>query len=280
MPNILIYEANGSSPEAVKKVDVYVASLDEVSTKVGHGTYAVFRTYPGGTTFRLDRHLNRMRSSAQLLESEFTLNNHQLKQAIGQAYHKAEYPLARIKLTVPYDAPGKIIIAIEPFQPPPLPYYKRGVKVGLVPYSRNEAKAKDSRFIEERQVLKADLDEDIYEVMWYDDAGYILEGTSTNFYAVLNDTLYTAGDGVLEGIARSVVLEVTQRFLPLKLEALHISQLGDIREAMLTSSSRGVMPIVKVGDTIVGDGEVGTYYQRLAAGYHDQIERELESLSV
>ncbi len=278
MSTIHVFETTIDDPDQLERINIHVETLDDVSTKIAHGTYAVFRTYPGGTTFRLERHLNRMRSSAQMLESPFPATNSQLREAIAQAYQLAAFPLARVKLTVPYDDPNKILLALEAFQPPPLPYYKQGVQVALVPYARQAAKAKDSRFIEKRDDMKTGLDADTYEVMWHDDHGYILEGSSTNFYAVMGNTLYTAGSGILEGISRSVLLEVAERFLDVRLEALHIDQLPLIEEAMLTSSSRGVMPIVKVGEHAVGTSHIGPYYQRLAAAYHDQIERELESL--
>ena len=38
--------------------------------------------------------------------------------------------------------------------------------------------------------------------------GLVLEGTQTNFFAILDDTLYTAKEGVLMGTVRGVVLEV------------------------------------------------------------------------
>ncbi len=38
--------------------------------------------------------------------------------------------------------------------------------------------------------------------------GLVLEGTQTNFFAVMDDTVYTAEEGVLMGTVRGVVLEV------------------------------------------------------------------------
>ena len=38
--------------------------------------------------------------------------------------------------------------------------------------------------------------------------GNVLEGTQTNFFAVIEDTVYTAEEGVLMGTVRGVLLEV------------------------------------------------------------------------
>lgn len=40
--------------------------------------------------------------------------------------------------------------------------------------------------------------------------GLVLEGTQTNFFAIEDNTLYTAKDDVLMGTVRGVVLEVTK----------------------------------------------------------------------
>lgn len=44
-----------------------------------------------------------------------------------------------------------------------------------------------------------------------DACGSLFEGLSSNFFAVLDGTLYTAGEGVLAGTVREVTLQVAAR---------------------------------------------------------------------
>jgi len=44
-----------------------------------------------------------------------------------------------------------------------------------------------------------------------DSCGGLYEGLSSNFFAVANGTVYTAGEGVLAGTVREVILQVAQR---------------------------------------------------------------------
>ena len=44
-----------------------------------------------------------------------------------------------------------------------------------------------------------------------DSCGGLYEGLSSNFFAVANGTIYTAGEGVLAGTVREVALQVARR---------------------------------------------------------------------
>lgn len=88
-----------------------------------------------------------------------------------------------------------------------------------------------------RQAIAAGAD----EALFVDAQGRVLEGTSTNVFAVSGDTLITARDGVLPGIMRASVIE----------NAPHViyrpPAIEELREgSFLTSSLTGIAPIVSV----------------------------------
>ncbi|HLV44478.1 MAG TPA: aminotransferase class IV, partial [Aggregatilineales bacterium] len=139
------------------------------------------------------------------------------------------------------------------------------------------AEAKDSRFIERRREL-IERQPGVYEVMLHDAQGAIREGTTSNFYAIIDGTLRTAGEGMLQGIARSILLEVAPRILPVEFVAPCVDELSRAAEAMLTSSSRGVVPVVEVGEIRIGTGRPGPLTTRLGEAYDRQVEAELEPI--
>lgn len=49
------------------------------------------------------------------------------------------------------------------------------------------------------------------QVLLVDDCGSLYEGLSSNFFAVLDGRVYTAGQGVLAGTVREVTLQVARR---------------------------------------------------------------------
>jgi branched-chain amino acid aminotransferase len=275
MPPITLFRACGDTLESLP---IEAASFDEATLETGHGVYTVFRLYPDQRIFRLASHFARLRHSAELLGKPFTLTYDWLRQALRHALQRSGLDLVRVRLTVPFDAPGSVFIALEPFTPPPPEIYQEGVCVGLVEGKRQSPLAKDSHFIEWRQKVGARHPYSVYEIMMYDKAGWILEGLSSNFYAVLDGQLHTAGCDVLEGIARSVLLEVAPSVLPVVLAPIHMNDLLHISEAMLTSASRSVVPIIQARGVTIGDGKPGPVARALRSAYDAQIEQELEPL--
>ena len=72
-----------------------------------------------------------------------------------------------------------------------------------------------------------------------------LEGLSSNFFAILGGVLWTAEQGVLSGITRAVVIECANQVgLPLRLEPPPREDLTSFDEVFITSSSRGVLPVL------------------------------------
>ncbi len=278
MPAILIYHAHA---DALDLLPIEAASLDEATLKTEHGVYTVMRIYPGRRVLRIDHHLARMRRSAALLDSPYPLTDEWLRGMMRRAVTDAEsqgVAESRVRLTVPFTDPDSALILVEPFQPPPASTYERGVEVGLVDDRRDAPKAKNTRFIERRQQIVAAQTHTFYEILLCAPDGTILEGASSNFYAVLDRDLHTAEEGVLHGIARGMVLEVAEGLIPVNRTPVHPDEIAHLSEAMLSSASRGVIPIVKIGDTVINGGEVGPIARALRARYDGLVEAELEDL--
>ncbi|HOA23612.1 MAG TPA: aminotransferase class IV [Aggregatilineales bacterium] len=266
-----------TSNHELTRLPVEASSFDEATMKTGHGTYSVFRLYSRRRVLRLDQHLDRMRHSAELLGVPFPHTNEELREHIRRAVDASGLEMPRIRLTVPYADPESTVIMLEPFAPPPAEIYTYGVRVGLAHVSREMPGAKDSRFIQVRSELRKQQP-GMYEVLLCDEDGYIPEGTSSNFYAVIDGKLYTAGKGMLEGITRSILLEVAPAILPVEFTPPHVDQLPRVSEAMLTSSTRGVVPIVEIAGERIGAGRPGPVTMRLGAAYDDRVESELEEI--
>lgn len=112
---------------------------------------------------------------------------------------------------------------------------------------RSNAKAKDSQWIKDRKVLEKAKGENVEEVLLVEDDGSVMEGTQTNFFAAVNGTLYTAGEGVLAGTIRNMVLDCCEKnSIPVKLTSPNINDVDAWEGAFITSTSRLVMPVNQV----------------------------------
>jgi branched-chain amino acid aminotransferase len=82
----------------------------------------------------------------------------------------------------------------------------------------------------------------------------------------------SAESGILEGITRAVVLDLAKRSgLQVVEGLLDLSEIDSASELFLTSSTRGVVPIVRVSGKAVGDGKPGPVTRQLMAAYDQQI---------
>lgn len=262
----------------VSELPLKASTLDEATLATGHGVYAVFRLYPGMKALYLSEHLARMRRSAQLLGGLYPLSDRWLKARLREAVFASGIAIPRIRLTVPHAAPDTAFISLEPFRPPSEEVLEEGVAVSVVAAHRDQPLAKDSRFVEQRAALKEAGGEAAYEVLLAAEDGALLEGMTSNFYAVIDNSLYTASEGVLEGIARKLVLDVAAGILPIILQPVRCVELPQLDEAFLSSSSRGPIPIVRIGDQLIGEGRPGRVFRMIREAYDQRVEMLLEEI--
>ena len=132
-----------------------------------------------------------------------------------------------------------------PLPPRPTPPIKCEIRGA----PRTNAKAKDSAWVKERKHLEDLKPADVNEIVLHDEKGALLEGTQTNFYVVMEGKLYTAGEGVLEGTVRRLLLQVCAAHnVPVVLDPPpYIKDVGKWEGALLSSTSRLALPIDWVG---------------------------------
>ncbi|GAB5036388.1 thioredoxin-like protein [Nannochloropsis oceanica] len=130
---------------------------------------------------------------------------------------------------------------------PPRPCPPINVEIRGAP--RTNAKAKDSAWVKKRKHLEALKSNDVNEIVLHDESGALLEGTQTNFYAIIKGKLYTAGEGVLEGTVRRLLLQICAvHDVPVILDPPpNIEDLRNWEGALLSSTSRLALPIDWIG---------------------------------
>ena len=119
---------------------------------------------------------------------------------------------------------------------------------------------------------------DPYEYLLLDPAGRILEGAGTNFWAVRDGVVYTAAEGVLEGITREILLKLIPELgIEVRLAAVGADEIATLDEAALSGSSRAFLPVVKIAGQPVGNGRPGPISQRILAAYNDFVRANVRT---
>ena len=98
--------------------------------------------------------------------------------------------------------------------------------------------------------------------------GMITEGTHTNFFAVKDETIYTAPKSkmILEGITRKVILEFCQKFkMEYHEEFIEKDDLKSFTEFFITSTTKEITPVTTIDYWTVNEGEPGKITKSLQA---------------
>jgi branched-chain amino acid aminotransferase len=241
------------------------------------GVYTVTNTYEITKVLKFGAHLDRLEDSARREGVALRLDRARLRAALRSMIVEAGWGDSRFRVTVPKATPDELILTIEPFHPPPPEAYAHGVRcVSLPDSARTNAAAKTTGWMHDRSTHQ--LPGGIYEGLLLNHERYVLEGTSSNFYAVLGGELRTAGEGVLPGIAQQIVFEIAPYIIPLRREAIHKSELAQVSEAFITSSSRGIVPVVEIDGNAIGAGIPGGVTLALRERYAAWLAAHLEEL--
>jgi branched-chain amino acid aminotransferase len=243
------------------------------------GIYTVTNTYHTTQVLKFDAHLDRMEDSALRADIPLQIDRKALRAALREAIVQAQLGDVRFRITVPREAPETYIITLEPFNPPSAQLLQTGIKVITSSDSaRNNPAAKTTGWMHDRQALQAALPAGYSDVILTDAGGNLLETLSANFYAIIDSELRTAGTGVLPGIAQQIVFEIASGELPITRVAPNINDVPRFAEAFITSSSRGIIPVVVIDKTTLGDGSPGAQTRSLRQRYDTWVRDNLEEL--
>ena len=111
-------------------------------------------------------------------------------------------------------------------------------------------------------------DKNYETVILLDYDGNVTEGPGFNVFAVKDKVLITPDKGVLAGVSRKTVLEMADYLgINTSVRSLSLKELLEADEVFLSSSGGGVIPIIRVNETIFGNGASGPISVRLNETY-------------
>lgn len=275
-PSINMFSIAIVGGEAIE-LRTFAGSLaDGVSFEPEHGVYTVDRTYPGERALCMERHLDRLEDSAEREGIPVDLDRKSIRWWLRRMARESGFGEVRFRISIPADSPEVVQISMERFRPVPQSLREEGVQCALMDVRRPHPEAKTLGWMHHRD--ETPIPQGAYEGLLISPTGEILEGYTSNFYAVLDGTLRTAEAGVLHGISRYIVLQVAEPRMPVRLDPILVSDLPRTEEAFLTSSTRGIIPIVSIDGRPIGTGNVGPRTRELTHAYSEWVEAHLEPL--
>ncbi len=242
-----------------------------------------------GKVFHLDRHLTRIDGALRTLDIPPPA---ELREWVDAAIHAAHVPEASIRLTVsrgvapggvgpPPDPVPTVVVTVAP---PPVfgaAIYETGLTAHVASGRRNEhaitAGLKTLAYTDAILALIEARRAGADEVLFLDTAGHCSEASASNLFAVIGGRLATppTSCAALPGITRRAVIELAAELaLSVDERPFGLDELNAANEAFLTSSLRGIAPLVRVGGHPIGTGTPGAVTQKLMAAYAALVKAE------
>ena len=236
------------------------------------GVYTAFRTYGQSLFLALDRHLARLAESAARAGIVQSTPEAAIRRGLAAAI--AEWPGAdaRVRIELHPEGPPCTLL-LSPFTPLPEEAFTRGLRVRTAPpgAARPDPRTKQLAWMEDR--LRWQRDPGADEHLLLNPEGAVLEGFTSNFWGLRDGVVQTAGAGILLGITRGLLLEILAELaLPIALVAPDPTGL---QEAAISSSTRGIVPVVEIDGLPVGDGLPGPTFTALLYAWRARVARDL-----
>jgi branched-chain amino acid aminotransferase len=268
--SLKIYIAGKFYDKEDAKISVYDHGL-----LYGDGVFEGLRAY-GGKVFRLNEHLVRLYESAKAIWLQIPMPIDKMAAAVNETLKVNSLSDAYIRLVVTRGAgslgldPNKtadpqIIIIADKISMYPQEYYEKGLSIVTASTIRNHPAAlspriKSLNYLNNILAKIEGLQAGCIEALMLNSKGEVAECTGDNIFLIRHKQLLTPpiDAGILEGVTRDAVMEAARgagievREIPLTRHDVYVAE-----ECFLTGTAAEVIPVVKVDNRTIGNGEPG-----------------------
>lgn len=266
----------------------------------GEGVYEVVRTYEG-IPFLFDRHMRRLRASGDRIHLGLGISDDALEQRCVETMRAAGLgspgrdAYIRILITrgigeISYDPKScpepSIVVIVKPHNEVPASTYAQGITVSLVGVVRNHPGTvnpliKSNNLLNNALGQQEAMRKGGVEAIMRNYRGEIAECSQSNIFIVKDGVVLTppADAGLLVGITRDFLFEVAAELgVPMREQVILDQDLFGADEVFLTSTTKEVVPIVRIDDHVVGTGKPGAITGNLLAGFRARVHRQIAAL--
>jgi branched-chain amino acid aminotransferase len=281
---LLIFINDEYLPEEEAKISVFDQGLI-----FGDGVFDTM-IVQNGYIFKLDQHVERLYRSARAVMIEIPYTRDGLKSRIVETVRRNGLTDAYVKCIVTRGKGSKpilsrdetpkptvIVFAVPPvFVVPPekietgaraiSSLLKRSHRVSIDPRVKSLNYQPSALLRLEARRMGAD------EGITYDYEGFVSEGSAENIFVTENGVLKTPSHGVLQGITRETVIELSEQAGYRVVETnLTRYDLYNADEVFMCSTAGGIFSLVEIDGRTIGDGRPGPITKCLIKKYNDML---------
>lgn len=255
-----------------------VLPVEDLAILRGYGVFDFLRTY-NGRPFHLDAHIRRLQNSAQLIGLSCPWSHVEISEIVHETMNRNNFAESNIRLLITGGdsddsiTPGskpRLLAMISPVKQFPDQWYENGIHIITTDITRYIPGAKSIDYIRAIITLSNARAAGAVESVYVDGEGQVLEGTTSNLFAVIKGQLTSPAIDILPGVTRDVVLDLTAAEFKPQLTVIRKEDILAADELFLTSSNKEVLPVTTVDGVTIGTGKPGavtTRIMKLFAGY-------------
>jgi branched-chain amino acid aminotransferase len=229
----------------------------------GYGVFEFFEII-NRKPFYLKEHLKRFLNSAKILKIEHSFSLKDLEKIVFETLkknNKFKDGFIRMILTggdskdALFTEKPNLYLFLEEKRKLPEIFYQKGVKVITKVFNRILPKAKTLCYAESILNLKEAKKKGAFEVLICSEKDEILEGTTSNFFAVIKNKVFTPpSEKIVEGVTRKIVFEICKKLkIEIKEREIFKKEIKNFDEAFLASTSKKIFPITKIDNVRIGE---------------------------
>ncbi len=232
---------NGELLESSEAAQISV--LDE-SVQYGISVFETLRTYHSREIFCVEKHLERLFHSAEILKIAPFVTRTKIEKALERTVQANANPDFNLRLKILLAA-NFFWIRCEKLEEMPDAWYSKGVVVQSAVHERIFPEAKFSspayRFFQMQQTPG------MWETIFFDRQGFLREGNISNVFAVFGKVVATPDERILRGVTREKVIALvgTCHGMSLQLREIHRDELAKADEIFLTNTTKEVVSVQK-----------------------------------
>ncbi len=247
--------------------DVWI-DFNDLGFVRGYGVFEAIKTV-NRKPFLLKEHFERLQKSATELNLKLDMMWREFSETISDLLWKNQIEkdvAIKVVLTggvssngLKMDGTPTFLITLKDLSAvtPAEELYQTGAKIVLVEFQRYLPEIKTLNYIVAIQNQKRKERENASEIV-YHQAGFLLEGATSNIFIVKNNRVITPKKDILPGTVRNFVIELLrENGTIVEVRKVKLSELFEADEVFLTGTFKNILPVTGIEDKEVGNGKVG-----------------------
>lgn len=253
-------------------IDSSIATIpvNDLGLQRGYGVFDFLRV-KGKHPLFLQQHIDRLYRSLEHMRLQLSYSKEELITIIQSLIDQNKLTHSGIRITVTGGASADgythaephIIIVQQAIPEPPEMMLTTPYKLVSYPYRRQLPEVKTTDYLMAIWLQPWIKEQGAQDVLYHSN-GWVSECPRSNFFIITKENvLITPHEGMLKGVTRSNILSVAKEIMQVEERALSLEDIRNAKEAFISSSTKRIIPVTAVDETIFDSYYSGSISEKL-----------------